>query len=657
MRRAYGLVMVMVGLGLALGQEGPGGDVELVDASQARSSNAHTRVEASLMSRESLLGTMHDSMSLRVLVAQTHFPPRRGRALMQSVADLGETDAGLGVTFAADDDDRLDQAEVLLDMEVGNSSDSSGGNATAASSTCCACPAVEAAAGGTSANSTGSSTTPTASPPTATTASEASETDLGELGEGVTFAEDDDDDESDQAEVLLDMEVGNSSDSSGGNATAACCPCHPSKTVTLTLAMDEPKTAAAKASFQAAFKEELSKGLDLDASRITFGAAAAPAPAAPAPAAPPPPATTEQAEDLGEDLSADLGETMDTEASKYAVQFTVAAGASNDNTTKLINTLATQISNPTSPLSMGQMMSQIDKSAGMAVGTVENPSTCKTLAAKWGYEDAPSTNGPATWRALYPKCGMGATQSPVRLPIQPPKKAETVFRRLDFDYKISPITVMNDGRVLMSMVNPGSTFRVSGDDKSTSILQYVVFHSPSEHVFTDANGNDIRYAGELQLHHRTTDGRMVVVAVLLKVNAPSPFIDKLFGKLPKTCESTTTKEPVKFEDILPFSRSYYMYYGSLTSPPCTDGVTWYVLREQASLSLEQLQKIRETMKLDVKKPTKVSSARGTQLGQHTIKVLDRDEYPEYTFSKTLMGNVRPLQELGARKLWATPTAM
>jgi carbonic anhydrase len=212
---------------------------------------------------------------------------------------------------------------------------------------------------------------------------------------------------------------------------------------------------------------------------------------------------------------------------------------------------------------------------------------------------------------------------------------------------------MNDGRVLMAMVTPGSTFRLSGEEASAATLQYAIFHSPSEHVFTDANGNDIRYAAELQLHHRTAAGLITVVSVLFKVNAPSPFIDKLFGKIPKSCESTQTELPVKFEDALPFSRTYYEYTGSLTSPPCTDSVTWYVLREQSTISLEQIEKLRETFGLDMKKaPTPVASA-----SPHEISVLDKDAFPDYTFSEKLMGNVRPLQDLGDRPLAATPSSL
>lgn len=420
--------------------------------------------------------------------------------------------------------------------------------------------------------------------------------------------------------------------SGGGARAGGCCPCDKQKKVMMVLNMDKPKTPAELLKFQNELKTELAAGLKIDSSRLTVAAPTL--------------------------RLRDLGETLHSQNSKTEIAVTIAPGGSQ-NTTEVVGTLASKLSNPTSTLAKGTLMSNMIKASGLTVETLLPKSSCDAASSKWNYMDAPDAAGPANWKTKYPKCGIEGVQSPIRLPIATPKTAETVFRRLDFDYKSVKLNLINDARNLMFMVQPGSTFRVSGQDDSESQLQYVVFHSPSEHVFTDANGNDIRYAGELQLHHRNAKtGRLVVVAVLLKVNAANPFIEKLFKKIPEKCKSADLDSNLKFEDILPFSRTYYMYYGGLTSPPCTDSVTWYVLREQSTISLEQLERIRKTLKLDIAKPPKdLTKTPGTTLGSHSIPIIDKDKFPNYEYSQTLMGDVRPVQPLGKRKLWTTPTKM
>jgi carbonic anhydrase len=367
------------------------------------------------------------------------------------------------------------------------------------------------------------------------------------------------------------------------------------------------------------------------------------------------PATTKE-EDLKEDAEVITAEGEEgPDETKVTVEIKPGTGL---NTTQVIDKIRNDAANPTSALSTAKTLGALIKASGLTVETLLPKTACDAAYKKWNYKDLPDKAGPVEWKKTYPKCGLPNVQSPIRLPIATPKTAETVFRRLDFDYKPDKMNLINDGRTLMYMASPGSAMRVSGQPESESQLQYVSFHSPSEHVFTDANGVDIRYAAELQLHHRNKKtGRLVVVAVLLKVNAPSPFLEKLFAKIPDRCESAKLTDALKWEDVLPFSRTYYMYYGTLTTPPCTDSVTWYVLREQGTISLEQLEKIRKKLKLDIAKAPKEVKSVGTALGQHAMPLINKDKFPTYEFSQKLMGDARPLQPLGTRKLWSTPAKM
>jgi carbonic anhydrase len=92
------------------------------------------------------------------------------------------------------------------------------------------------------------------------------------------------------------------------------------------------------------------------------------------------------------------------------------------------------------------------------------------------------------------------------------------------------------------------------------------------------------------LVHADADGHLAVVAVLFKNGVPNPLLETLWRYIPAEKEKTVTLNdvPVNVKDLLPAVRGYYTFSGSLTTPPCTEGVTWYVLKEAATLSQAQL---------------------------------------------------------------------
>jgi len=122
----------------------------------------------------------------------------------------------------------------------------------------------------------------------------------------------------------------------------------------------------------------------------------------------------------------------------------------------------------------------------------------------------------------------------------------------------------------------------------THTLKQFHFHQPSEeHV----NGNGFDMVAHL-VHSDSdgSDGHLAFVAILFKAGAPNPLLETLWKNAPleldKTIESSTVS--VNAEELLPTQHGYYTYGGSLTRPPCTEGVTWYVLKFTSSLSGEQL---------------------------------------------------------------------
>ncbi len=189
--------------------------------------------------------------------------------------------------------------------------------------------------------------------------------------------------------------------------------------------------------------------------------------------------------------------------------------------------------------------------------------------------------GPDHWGSLDPSfatCQTGHNQSPID--ITQPKLAD--LPELKFDYNAVPLSIIDNGHTIQINYAPDSTLTVG--NKIYSLKQFH-FHHPSEE---EINGKGFDMVAHLV--HANAEGQLAVVAILFKAGAPNPLLETLWRNIPKekgkTVEVSTVSVNVK--DLLPAQHGYYTYRGSLTTPPCTEGVTWYVLKSPASLSNEQL---------------------------------------------------------------------
>jgi len=196
----------------------------------------------------------------------------------------------------------------------------------------------------------------------------------------------------------------------------------------------------------------------------------------------------------------------------------------------------------------------------------------------WAYE---GSEGPEQWGSLDPAfatCQMGHNQSPID--ISHPKLAD--LPELKFDYNAVPLSIVDNGHTIQINYAPGSTLTVG--NKIYSLKQFH-FHHPSEEAI---NGKGFDMVAHLV--HADAEGQLAVVAILFKAGAPNPLLETLWRNIPsekgKTVESSAVS--VNIKDLLPSQHGYYTYRGSLTTPPCTEGVTWYVLKSTTSLSNEQL---------------------------------------------------------------------
>jgi carbonic anhydrase len=220
----------------------------------------------------------------------------------------------------------------------------------------------------------------------------------------------------------------------------------------------------------------------------------------------------------------------------------------------------------------------------------------ESQAPHWSYE---GNGDPKHWGSLDPAfatCKIGHNQSPIN--ISHSKLAD--LPELKFAYESVPLNIINNGHTIMINYAPGSTFAVG---KKTYTLKQFHFHHPSEELI---NGKGFDMVAHLV--HTDSDGHFAVVAILFKAGAVNPLLEALWKNIPleldKTIENSTVS--VNVEELLPRQHGYYTYSGSLTTPPCTEGVTWYVLKSASSLSDEQLATIKRLYPHDVRPTQKLN---------------------------------------------------
>ena len=191
--------------------------------------------------------------------------------------------------------------------------------------------------------------------------------------------------------------------------------------------------------------------------------------------------------------------------------------------------------------------------------------------AHWAYTGA---EGPSHWGELdeqYATCGEGHEQSPIDiLPKRRDAEDESVF----FIYKPTAAKVTDTGHTLQVDLQPGSYAIIDG--ARYELVQLHV-HTPSEHTIAGEP-----YAMEVHLVHQSKAGKLAVVGVLFADGAPSAALAPVWKQLPKAGGASALKKPFDPTALLPADSGMYRYAGSLTTPPCSEGVKWIVLRRTAT---------------------------------------------------------------------------
>jgi carbonic anhydrase len=206
---------------------------------------------------------------------------------------------------------------------------------------------------------------------------------------------------------------------------------------------------------------------------------------------------------------------------------------------------------------------------------------------RWAYVSGPETAGPAEWGSLpgNSACSTGKRQSPVPLVAKGPSpNAEAKdLPNLVFRYGKTGLHLVNKGHTIQANVDPGSTLEAAG---ATWTLVQFHFHAPSEHAL-----DGLQYPMEMHLAHAGPDGKPgLVVGVLLAQGGETRALAPVFAAMPKEKDAKTDRPDVTIdlEGLLPPDRTYFTYDGSLTTPPCTEGIRWIVLASPGGLSAEQM---------------------------------------------------------------------
>ncbi len=198
-------------------------------------------------------------------------------------------------------------------------------------------------------------------------------------------------------------------------------------------------------------------------------------------------------------------------------------------------------------------------------------------APRWSYGGA---DGPDRWAALsnaFATCGSGREQSPIDLS----RAGDRDLANPQTAYQAGNASIVDDGHTVEVDLDGGSGLTLDG---VAYRLVQLHFHSPSEHTI---NGHS--FAVEMHLVHRGDSGAVAVVGVFIAGGNQHPGLVPVLAALPsKEGKEVRLREPFDPTTLLPDDRRAYRYSGSLTTPPCTEGVSWVVMATPIQASGQQI---------------------------------------------------------------------
>lgn len=212
--------------------------------------------------------------------------------------------------------------------------------------------------------------------------------------------------------------------------------------------------------------------------------------------------------------------------------------------------------------------------------TVMGLSTAVFADADWNYDQ------PEQWSTLnqkYSACN-GLNQSPIN--IERTVKAE--LEPLKFSYNTMIHAIENKGHTVQVDFAQGGELQL---DDETFVLKQFHLHSPSENLIKGKS-----YPLEIHFVHANAQGELAVVAMMFEQGTENPMLKRMWNRLPKKQgEKVVLKKPQPVNEMLPKNLDYYRFSGSLTTPPCSEGVRWLILKEIQQASKQQISEFSKLM--------------------------------------------------------------
>jgi len=215
--------------------------------------------------------------------------------------------------------------------------------------------------------------------------------------------------------------------------------------------------------------------------------------------------------------------------------------------------------------------------AGRAAASADGAASPAKARGEWSYS---GDTGPEHWASLKPEfsqCGKGQRQSPIDIHDGIPVELDPIA----FDYRPSAFRVIDNGHTVQVNMAPGNRITVNG--RRHELVQFH-FHRPSEERL-----NGKQFDMVVHLVHKDIEGKLAVIAILISEGKGHPLVQQVWNNLPL---EKFTEQPglatIDLNQILPEQRQYVTYMGSLTTPPCQEGVLWMVMKQPVTASPEQV---------------------------------------------------------------------